>query len=266
MMKKIMISTITGLAMVVMLMTGCGQSGSKPVPAPQVNPQASASVISQASPVCSPKVAQGVPKASTYSPPGTQGTPESNSDVLQNNIPLKVTNPADGADVNTDTIAVKGQTVPAATVSVNDVSGVADASGNFNISISLEQGLNAIDVISSDDSGKEGEVLILVNVVSSGSPAAISQADQPGVSPGSIPLTVTQPADGATVNSNAVTVKGQTAQGATVVINDQIETADTNGNFSFNVSLVPGPNVIDVTAQDDNGNDNEVLIMVNAAP
>jgi hypothetical protein len=63
-------------------------------------------------------------------------------------------------------VAVKGQTVPGATVSVNNIMGTADSQGYFNIIVNLERGPNAIDVIATDDSGKQAEILILVNVVS----------------------------------------------------------------------------------------------------
>ncbi len=96
----------------------------------------------------------------------TTSTDDTTSEILQSGIPLKVTEPADAAEINTASIVVKGQTVPGAAVSVNDTAGIADSEGNFTIAISLEPGPNAVDVIATDDSGKQGEVLILVNVVS----------------------------------------------------------------------------------------------------
>jgi hypothetical protein len=81
-----------------------------------------------------------------------------------------------------------------------------------------------------------------------------------------LPLSITEPADSATINGDAVTVQGTTAPGATVSVNDNVVTADSTGAFSTNVSLDAGPNAIDVIATDDNNNQGEVLLMVDAMP
>jgi len=81
-----------------------------------------------------------------------------------------------------------------------------------------------------------------------------------------LPLSITEPADSATINGDAVTVQGTTAPGATVSVNDNVVTADSTGAFSTNVNLDAGPNAIDVIATDDNNNQGEVLLMVDAMP
>ena len=81
-----------------------------------------------------------------------------------------------------------------------------------------------------------------------------------------LPLSITEPADSATINGDAVTVQGTTTPGATVSVNDNVVTADSTGAFSTNVSLDAGPNAIDVIATDDNNNQGEVLLMVDAMP
>ena len=81
----------------------------------------------------------------------------------QGTLPLTVTSPIDSATLSTNTVTVQGQTTPGATVTVNGNSDVADANGNFSIDVSLDNGPNAIDVIATDDSGNQGEVLLMVN-------------------------------------------------------------------------------------------------------
>lgn len=76
---------------------------------------------------------------------------------------------------------------------------------------------------------------------------------------------VTQPVDGSNLNTNTVTVEGQTAPGAVVIVNDQADIADEQGNFSIAISLESGINLISVAASDDNGNQAEVILMVNVA-
>lgn len=73
-------------------------------------------------------------------------------------------------------------------------------------------------------------------------------------------LEITQPADGAQVNTSSVLVSGKTTTGAVVSIsvngNDEVEIAnvDQNGNFSGTVVLEEGPNLIEVVASDQEGN------------
>ena len=85
----------------------------------------------------------------------------------------------------------------------------------------------------------------------------------PVSSPGPLTLHVTEPADAATIQSGTVTVKGRTAPGATVIVNEELGEADAEGNFSIAVGLVEGPNAIIVQAFDDEGNEAEVILMIN---
>lgn len=66
-------------------------------------------------------------------------------------------------------------------------------------------------------------------------------------------LTITSPADGAAVKTNTVTVKGQTAPGAEVWVNEAEAQADAGGNFAVTVSLEEGENLLAVLAVDENG-------------
>ncbi len=81
-----------------------------------------------------------------------------------------------------------------------------------------------------------------------------------------ISLSLTTPADESLVNSNKVTVSGKTLAGATIVIidedNQQIITADDQGNFSKEVNLIAGYNEIRITAYDKNGNKAEQSVVV----
>jgi hypothetical protein len=256
-MKKLFILAITGISLTSILMTGCGNSSKTVPPTAQNHLAASTSAI--------PSAAPALPTSTLAPSPQSQDLSETSSNALQNNIQLTVTNPLDGADINSGTVAVTGRTVPGATLNVNDTVAVADANGEFSVLINLEQGPNAIDVIANDDNGETSEVLIMVNMIVSGTSSVISPAAGSTFSPGLIPLTVTQPVDASTLTTSTVVVKGQTAPGATVIINDQTTVADVNGNFSLTVSLESGPNLIDVIAQDEDGNENEVTAMVNVS-
>lgn len=69
-----------------------------------------------------------------------------------------------------------------------------------------------------------------------------------------IPLTVSSPPPGATVKKSILTVSGKTAPRAEVMVNEAEIVANAKGNFSVNVTLDEGENVILVTANDAEGN------------
>jgi hypothetical protein len=49
-------------------------------------------------------------------------------------------------------------------ISVDDVTGAADGTGNFSLPVTLEIGLNVLDVTATDNYGKEAELILMVNV------------------------------------------------------------------------------------------------------
>lgn len=95
-----------------------------------------------------------------------------------------------------------------------------------------------------------------------------ASAEKPAVQPveSAIMLSVTSPANGSTVKTPTITVKGKTVPKAEVWVNDQDVRADASGNFSATVTLDEGENTITVTANDDDGNASEKEITVNYEP
>ena len=75
-------------------------------------------------------------------------------------------------------------------------------------------------------------------------------------------LTVTQPADNSVININKVEVRGRTSPGAVVSVNDEITTADTQGIFTNTITLEEGPNIIEVIASDEEGNEARTSLVV----
>jgi hypothetical protein len=256
-MKKKIIVALALLALSTTLLIGCTKSA--PRPSPSSSPPVTPPVIT----------ATGTSPSPTHSPVPlpAQNNPDTMPVVFQEGLPLTVTEPADASTIAAETVTVKGTTKPGAIVSVNDEVDTADGNGNFSVSVPLEDGLNAIDVIASDDNGNQGEVLLMVD-------ADLSQIPDSQMLPASAELSqeefqnpflliVTQPVDGATLNTDTVNVKGQTVPEATIIINDEVDTADANGNFNISVVLDPGPIAIDVIAINDNGDQSEVMVLVN---
>lgn len=67
-------------------------------------------------------------------------------------------------------------------------------------------------------------------------------------------LELINPPDGSNFNTPNITVSGNTEANAEVFINEKELKADLEGNFSTNLLLEEGDNIIVVTASDDEGN------------
>lgn len=82
----------------------------------------------------------------------------------------------------------------------------------------------------------------------------------------SFTLAIGSPADGSTVSSSSVIVKGRTSAGAEVFVNDSEVRADANGNFSVKLTLEEGDNYILVVANDASGNYTEKELTITYTP
>lgn len=102
----------------------------------------------------------------------------------------------------------------------------------------------------------------------------ISTTATPSISPTptavALFLTVTQPSDGTQVSTSSVLVSGATSPGAvvSVMFDDEVIVADVdqNGGFSATVTLEEGPNVIEVVASDQRGNEKSSVLAVIYVP
>ena len=75
---------------------------------------------------------------------------------------LEITSPKDESVVTTSVIEVKGKTLPTAVLSVNGVLISVKEDGSFTTSVSLEEGPNVIEVVTSDISGNEKNKILMV--------------------------------------------------------------------------------------------------------
>ena len=75
-------------------------------------------------------------------------------------------------------------------------------------------------------------------------------------------LEVTEPEDESVVSTSGVTVKGVTTADAVVSVNGTVVDVDEDGKFSTVVSLEEGPNTIEVTASDFEGNEGSKVLTV----
>jgi len=78
-------------------------------------------------------------------------------------LTLTISSPAYGVTVTSAKLTVRGKTLPKAEVFVNDVETVADGSGNFSATLTLDEGENYIIVFANDDAGNAVEKELIVN-------------------------------------------------------------------------------------------------------
>jgi Glucodextranase, domain B len=77
-------------------------------------------------------------------------------------FPLTVTAPHDGETTNTSPLLVSGVTAPGAIVSVNDVVGVANVEGRFDLMVPLQAGPNVLEIIASQSNGQQAFMIVTV--------------------------------------------------------------------------------------------------------
>lgn len=93
-----------------------------------------------------------------------------------------------------------------------------------------------------------------------GTTAVVSQetvsptTPSPASAAANLNLVISSPQDGATVAAPVIQVAGKTAPLAEMTVNDKDIKADQNGNFSVNIDLDEGENIISVVANDTDGN------------
>jgi flagellar hook assembly protein FlgD len=148
-----------------------------------------------------------------------------------------IISPAEGLVTNTNPFKVTGITEAGSTVIVNKMRTTADSSGKFSIPINLNIGKNLIEVTGIDGTGTE-------------------TTQQRTVIYDNIPplLAVELPAKELEVTDTLLVITGYTESGAAVYVNGTRAQADSEGNFSQAVDLLPYKNKITVEAYDAAGN------------
>ena len=83
---------------------------------------------------------------------------------------------------------------------------------------------------------------------------------------GTIWLQVLSPQDEAVVNTSQVDVIGAAPAGSVVSVNDEILIIGDDQQFKTTLSLDEGPNLIEILASDENGNETSLLLTVTFEP
>ena len=75
-------------------------------------------------------------------------------------------------------------------------------------------------------------------------------------------LDVIQPVDNSIVNTDKVEVRGDTRPRAVVSVNEEITSVGSDGIFSVTITIEEGPNIIEVIASDEKGNEAMTILTV----
>lgn len=92
----------------------------------------------------------------------------------------------------------------------------------------------------------------------------VSTAEEP-VSSG-LNLKIISPANGSTVSTSNIKLRGQTTPVAEIFVNDLETKADSRGDFSLSLELLEGENEFAIIATDDEGNFAEATLAVTYTP
>ncbi|MBI2846787.1 MAG: hypothetical protein HYX82_02790 [Chloroflexi bacterium] len=111
-------------------------------------------------------VACGRPAATSTPKPTVTPTLEPTATPVPAQFFLEILSPVNESVVQTASMEVKGRTVPDAVVSVNGRSVDVNASGDFSVALTLEDGPNPIEVIASDFQGHQESRVITVIYIS----------------------------------------------------------------------------------------------------
>jgi len=84
----------------------------------------------------------------------------------------------------------------------------------------------------------------------------------PVPAPAALKLNVISPQDEATVNVASIAVVGQTTAGAVVSVDGNLVDVDAAGKFQTALTLDEGPNIIEVVASDQTGNELDTILRV----
>ncbi len=79
-------------------------------------------------------------------------------------------------------------------------------------------------------------------------------------------LNISAPADGSVVDTNTAVIRGQTLPEAVVTINDDSVDVSSDGSFSMQVTLDEGPNLFEIVAFDENGNEASADLVLSYVP
>lgn len=170
--------------------------------------------------------------------------------VEEEAITITIESPSEGAEVEEEKIKVSGITQAYATVSIDGVTGVADASGRFTMEVLLTEGENVLTITATSTTGKTASKTLRLKY---------TPTEEDTVPP---QLTITFPRDHFITNKPQIMVTGVSEKDAQVMINGELIPVDAQGGFKKPIVLFEGENIIKVEAKDTAGNSTISVVRV----
>ena len=149
--------------------------------------------------------------------------------------PIIVITAPEGPITNVRDVVIEGLADPTATLTVNGTVTFVSFFGKFTTTVTLREGDNAIDVVSTDDAGNVATVTV-------------------GIELDTVAPSITLISPPSSVEVASVTIAGSTEAGASVYVNGVKVGVDATGAFSTTVALTSGSNTITAIAMDAAGN------------
>ena len=147
-----------------------------------------------------------------------------------------------------DAVVVHGVVSPGAQVTINGNLVSVGQDGGFRGEAALSPGVNDIEVVATDALGnRRTEVLRVTSLALPTLPFL---------------LLITEPVDQSILTSSIVRLSGRTGPEAVLSVNGVSLPVDILGIFSTEVTLEPGPNIIDVVATNNDGQIMSAVIAV----
>ena len=158
---------------------------------------------------------------------------------------ITINSPADGLLTTNSTLTVTGSLNESGNLTINTVPVTLDAGNNFSQNISLNEGVNTINFVATDDVGNPSTASITVTLDS--------------IAP---VITVTSPTDGSTLNQSVATITGSLSEPAGLTLDGTPVTVAGDNSFSQGVTLVNGVNTFNLVATDAAGNQSNQTLTV----
>ena len=107
---------------------------------------------------------------------------------------------------------------------------------------------------------------VILSTPAQGGPLPVTQVAPVPTGQSGLPLSVLWPLDEAVVSTSSIEVMGTTGPGNVVSVNDVIVIAGEDGSFKAVIPLEEGPNLLEVVASDEAGNETWVTLTIGYEP
>ena len=172
---------------------------------------------------------------------GSARETNSTAPVLVDTIPpvIRLANMPENMQVKEEAIIIEGVTEPDATVWLNNEPQPVpiDSSGGFSLDYRLQEGVNQIELSVTDEAGNKASTTRQVTLI-------LRPPD----------IYVDNPPNDLWINQKMLSVQGRVPPSTSLVVNGKEATVDEEGNFSVDVLLQEGENILQFEAADQVGN------------